>query len=847
MGEAYYLIDEKDLFKKLKSSENGLTSNEADVRKKEFGLNIIKEKDKRTGLSIFLSQFKSPFILVLLFAAIIAFFLLEITDGLIIVAIILISSILGFYQEYKSEKALQALKKYISFNTKVLRDGEKKEVDVKELVPGDIVFLKLGDIVPADIRILDSGKIYANESVITGESYPVIKYSQAIKSKNLPITKQANMLFMGSIISGGFGKGIVVSTGENTQFGKTATLLGSKEPPSDFQKGIKKFGVFLLKIVLILTIFVFAVNFFLGKGPFSSFLFALALAVGITPELLPIIITISMSRGAIRMAEKKVIIKKLSSIEDLGNMDILCTDKTGTLTENKVAIEDYFDFNGKKPKEIIEYALICNSVEEKNYTKGDIIDSAIWRYAKEGKINLREHTKIEDIEFDYDRKRMSSIAEVKGRRIIICKGNPLSILDVCKYLDKNKNIVPIANYRKRLNEKYEDLSKKGLRVIAVSYKEVGDKKSYNINDEKDLIFLGFICLFDPPKKYSEQALKKLNDLGIKIKILTGDNEFVTEYTCKKVGFKVKGKILTGEYLERMNEADFLRAIEENNVFARINPELKFKIVSCLIKKGFITGFLGDGVNDAPALKSADIGITVDGAVDVAKESADVILLQKNLEVLADGVNEGRKTFGNTTKYILNTTSANFGNMFTLSISSLYFKFLPLLPSQILLGNFVSDIPLATISADNVDKSYLKKPKHWNLKMISKFMVFFGLISSIFDVLTMALVWFFLAPNNPDMFRTVWFTESVLSEMIITFSIRTKGVFWKSKPSKILMGISILSVILTMAFIFTPLSGLFKFERLSWFILAVIFLILCGYLFITEIGKRIFYNLIYKEE
>lgn len=846
--DSYYSLKKEEVFKKLESSEKGLTTLEANERLKKYGKNIIREKDKRNIFEIFISQFKSAFILILIVATIILFALGEKVEATVIIGIILISSILGFFQEFKSEKALKSLKKYISFKSKVQRNEERKEVEVNDLVPGDVVFLNLGDIVPADLRIIESKDLYANESSITGESYPVKKDSLEIKGENIPLTKQFNMLFMGSEISGGSCKGIVVLTGENTEFGKTANILSSKEPQSDFQKGISSFGTLLTKIVFVMAIFVFASNILLGKGVFSSFLFAIALAVGVTPELLPVIMTISMSNGAMKMAEKKVIIKKLVSIEDLGNMDVLCTDKTGTLTENKISINDYFDINGNKDQQIIKYSLICNSIiSSKDKFSNNTLDKTIVEYADSKGIKYPDYERIEDIEFDYKRKRMSSVVEINGKRILICKGNTLSLLDVCSKIKYNDRIISINSSRKWIKEKFEELSKEGLRVISIAYQKVEVKKDYTIKDEKNLIFLGFLAFIDPPKKDVEEIIKKLDSLGIKVKILTGDNELVTEEICKKVGFNINGKILCGEDLEKMNEEEFLKAIEENNVFARIIPEQKSKIVSGLIKNKHITGFLGDGINDAAAIKIADVGITVDSAVDIAKENADVIILKKGLGVIAEGVLEGRKTFGNSTKYILNTISANFGNMFTLSISSLYFKFVPLLPSQILLVNFISGVPIITISSDNVDKSYLKRPKKWRIQMIRKFMIFFGIISSIFDIITMIVVWFFVAPGNPMMFRTVWFSESVLSEIFINFSLRTKEPFWKSKPSKLLVIASLIGIALTLFVLFSSLSRFFEFGKLNLISLLIVGAILISYFILVEFGKKFFYSKISKED
>jgi Mg2+-importing ATPase len=841
MDKEFYFSKETELFKKLNSSEKGLTSSGAKERIEKVGFNELPEKDKRTVVSIFFSQFNSPLILILIFASIVAGLLKEITNALIILGIVLINALLSFYQEYKSEKALKKLKGYISFRANVLRDGKNIELDTREIVPGDIVFLNIGDIVPADMRLLDSEELLVNEASITGESMPVEKICGVVR-ENASMTEMRNMVFMGSVVSGGLGKGIVVATGKNTALGKIATVLSSKEPPSDFQKGISNFGGFLLKLIFYLSIFVFAINAFLGKGILSSFLFALALAVGITPELLPVIITISLSSGAIHMAKKKVIVKKLASIEDLGNVDVLCVDKTGTLTENRVSLNDYFDIEGKKQKDIIESALMCNdAIVEEKQVSGNVIDVAIWDYAKRTGVRTERFKKIEEIEFDFSRKLMSVIIEKDRKRFLVSKGEPLSILKACSRIKKKNGTVSIKGYAEKIKFEFEKNSRRGFRVIAVACKEIGTKKDYTAKDEDGMIFLGFVNFFDPVKKSARDSIKRIKALGVEIKVLTGDNEIISEEVCKGVGLVIKNKIVTGGELEKFNETEFKKAVEENNVFARVTPEQKFRIVSELNRNGHIVGFLGDGINDAPALKVSDVGISVDSATDVAKESADVVLLDKSLAVVADGITEGRKTFGNINKYILNTTSANFGNMFTLAAASLYFKFIPLLPAQILLLNFISDVPMTSVSTDRVDDTSLHKPKRWNIQMISRFMIFFGLISTIFDIITIALIWFLLSPNNPEMFRTIWFTESVLTEIIIIFSLRTEKPFWKSKPSKTLILTSVIGVLIALGVIFIPqISSWFEFKNIGFFVAGVLVLLLAGYVATVEIGKKIFY-------
>lgn len=840
MIEKPYAADLGSLFAQLGSSQSGLSQPEAKVRLERFGMNEIPAKDRRTGVSILLAQFKSPLILILIAASILAgVFLGDSTEAEIIVAIVLVSTILGFYQEYKSEKALAELRRYISFKAKVLRDGKKTAVDVRQLVPGDIVFLNIGDLVPADLRLIEAQQLTINEAVVTGESFPAHKIAEDIKQQSAQEARQKNIALMGTTVVNGEGKGIVAATGENTMFGKTATILSAKEPPTDFQKNIKKFGTFLIRIIVFLTTFAFVTNFLLGRS--DSLLFALALAVGVTPELLPIIITIGLSRGAIHLAKKKVVVKKLIAIEDLGNIDVLCMDKTGTLTENKVSLADFFDADGNRQDELLLFAALCNNAAMENgKAVGNPIDAAILDYASQKNIAMNDWKEIEEIGFDYERRRMSAIVEKNGKNLMICKGAPEAVLQKCVSAKIKGKAIAIKKMENGLRLKFEELSRKGYRLVAVSYRKIGKKDDYSAEDEKDLVFLGTLVFSDPPKISAAEAIKRIQTLEVELKVLTGDNELLTQQVCSQLGFEIKNRVISGAELEKMGKPEFKKTIAENNVFARISPEQKFRIVKVLSEQGHIVGFLGDGVNDTPSIKAADVGITVDSAVDVAKDSADMILLEKDLSVLVDGIIEGRKTFGNIMKYILNTISANFGNMFSLAISPLFLPFIPLKASQILLANLISDGPLMTISTDDVDKENLRKPKRWNLKAISKFMIFFGAISSIFDLITMATL---LIIINADkmLFMTAWFLESVLSEIIVTFSIRTKRSLWRSKPSRMLLLTSIAAMALTIGLIYSPFGFLFEFKQLSIPLLGAIGIILLAYLALVELAKKIFYK------
>ena len=806
----------EELLSSLKTSKKGLDPKEAEKRLKQYGYNRIEERKTKTALKIFISQFKNPLIYILVFATLVAAFVGEKTEAVIIMAIIFLNSVLGFFQEYRSEKALEKLKKYIKFKAKVIRNGEKTEIDAEDLVPGDIVFLNIGDKVPADMRLIDVQDFSADESILTGESIPVYKKTDPLKKENPNPQDLINTAFMGTIVASGTATGVVVSTGGSTFFGKTASSL-EQEKRTEFEENMSRFGNFLLKVILLTTIFVFAANFLLHKGLIESLLFALALAVAITPEVLPIIITVTLSRGALKLAKKKVVVKRLSAIESIGNMNILCTDKTGTLTENKIIMTDYFDLDGKKDDRIILYSLLANSaVVTKDKITGNPLDVAIWEYAKDTSIEKFE--KVDEIEFDFERRRMSTVVKDK-KNILISKGAPEAIIEICKDIDKKKAM-----------GKVKELSSAGHRVLAVGYKEIESKKDYTKDDERNLTFLGFLTFTDPPKKTAKEALEKFHRLGVEIKVLTGDDPSVALKVCNDLGMDVKeDEVVIG----------FDGNVEKARIFARVNPEEKLEIVKRL-KEKHVVGFLGDGINDAPALKIADVGITVDTASDVAKDASDVILLKKSLNVVANGIREGRRSFGNIMKYILNTISANFGNMFTIAISSLFLKFIPLLPTQILLANFVTDMPMLSISTDNVDYDTMKRPKKWDIDLISKFMMHFGVLSSLFDFITIFILMYVLNLAVPA-FRTGWFLESCLSEITITFAIRSKKKFYKSKPSKTLVFMSAATFLLILFTIYSPIGRYFEFSKLSIPFLMLVFVILLCYFASAEILKRYFFR------
>ncbi len=846
--EKYWLKTSDETIKLLFSSRDGLTEEEAAKRLKKYGLNDIPKRKEKSAIFLFLSQFKNPLILALIAASLISIFTGGFYEAIIIVTIIFLNCSVGFFQEYKSEKDLQKLCKYIKYTAKVLRDGKVTEVDTRKIVPGDIVCLETGDRVPADLRLIEAEELEIDESIITGESFPSSKFTSPIKQEKLEPQKMANMALMGTLVVNGKGKGVVVATGMQSMFGKIVGYLKSEEPQTYFQKNVRILSNFLIKLVLIGTIFIFIINSITGKKIFDSLIFSLALAVGIIPEALPIIITVGLSGGAIRMSKKGVIVKKLISIEDLGDMDVLCVDKTGTLTENKVSLTDFCDIEGRRNEEIIELASYCISIVEKGKgVSGNPIDVAIHEYTKRKNLK-RNYEVIDQIPFDYYRRRMSVVLKRDNKFLLVCKGSPESIASICTRMKKHDGILEVD--KKKIEEKFKELSEEGLRVLAVAYKTIEKKKDYTEKDEKDLVFLGFLCFIDPPKLTAKDSLMKLKELGIEIKILTGDYALVAKRIAETLGIEIKG-IVSGEEIENASEKKLEELVEKANIFARLTPDQKVKIVSVL-RKRHVVGFLGDGVNDAPALKISDVGISVENGADVAKEAADIILTKKSLRIISEGVIEGRKTFANTGKYIMNTVSANLGNVTTLALISPFLNFLPLLPSQILLTNLLTDGPLLSISRDRVDEDELKKPKRWNIKFLRNFSLFFGGISSFFDFLTIGLILFllqatilgfsiYLPENKQAIFRTCWFLESSLSEIFITFAIRTKKRFYKSRPSTTLTLLSLIFSLLILLITFSPIGSIFELIQLDSFFFFLMFLILLTYFLIAEILKAIFYK------
>ena len=706
---------------------------------------------------------------------------------------------------------------------------------LSEIVPGDIIFLIAGDIIPADSRLISAKDLNLNQSPLTGEAFPVEKTAAPITVTS-DLTGWNNYVFQGTSVVSGTGTAVAVNTGSLTEYGKIAKTLVSKAPETEFER-MRRFGALMTEITLFLVVFVFFVNAFFfssNRTILDSLLFAVALAVGLTPELLPMIMSINLSRGAVAMSKKGVIVKRLAAIQNFGNMDVLCTDKTGTLTENKLTLTQYVDLEGNENLKVLQYGYI-NSVLETGLKSP--LDDAI---VQNKEFDVKNIQKIDEIPFDFIRKRVSVVVEFEGQRLIIAKGAPEEILKICAFCESGEVLTDFTNVcQNKFEQSYMELSAQGYRVLAVAYKKVKDDKThYSIGDEGEMVFLGFLSFLDPPKESAKESIRLLARDGVALKIVTGDNELVTKTTCQQLGFEVEGVVLGSEIALLQDDA-LSRVVEENNIFARVNPAQKDRVINALRANGHVVGYMGDGINDAPSLKTADVSISVANAVDVAKESADLILLEPDLKVLDEGVLEGRKTFGNTMKYIMMGVSSNFGTMFSVAGASLFLSFLPMTAIQILLNNLLYDLSEATIPTDNVDEEYIQKPKKLDISYIRRFMLVFGPVSSIFDFLTFFLLLEVFKVTGSG-FQTAWFVESLATQALVVFVLRTrKTPFYKSKPGKYLLLSGLAVVVVAFALPYTPFGIIFGFTPPPLMFYPALAGLIAAYLLLTEIVKKWF--------
>ena len=831
--DEFWSVPESGLLEKLGTSAGGLGTDEALRRLAGNGRNILKPSVETEWLPILLSQFKSPIIIILLFAAVLSLFLSSPADAIIILAIVFVSGLLGFWQEHGAANAVKNLLNMVRIKAAVLRDGTTAEVPIEDIVPGDVVLLSAGGIIPGDCRILDSKDLFVNEATLTGETYPAEKLAGVLPA-GTPLGKRTNTLFMGTSVVSGSGRAVIVHTGKETLFGGISEKLKLRPPETEFQHGVRRFGYFLMEVTLILVIAIFAVNVYFERPVLDSFLFSLAIAVGLTPQLLPAIISINLARGAKRMALESVIVKRLSSIENFGSMNVLCSDKTGTLTKGEVRLHSAEDVSGRESEDVLFHAYL-NAYFETGFRNP--IDEAIRAHSK---FDIEGYKKLDEVPYDFSRKRLSILLSKEGANLMVTKGALINVLSVCTHARvSGGGTEDIESVRGKIEERFANLSREGFRVLGVASRSGIGESLITKDFEKDMTFLGFITLFDPPKEGVRDTIDELERLGIELKVVTGDSREVALYVSREVGLP-DPQAVTGKELLMMSNDALLKMVSHYNVFAEVEPSQKERIINAMKKAGNVVGYMGDGINDASALHAADVGISVESAVDVAKQAADIVLLKMDLGVLVNGVREGRVTFANTLKYVFMATSANFGNMFSMAGASLFLSFLPLLPKQILLTNLMTDLPEMTIAGDSVDREMAEKPRRWDIRFIRNFMATFGLISSIFDYMTFGVL-LFIFHATTDQFRTGWFIESVISATLIILVIRTRGPFLRSRPGKYLALAVFLVICATLYLPYSRLAHLFGFHPLPPSFLIALGVIVVLYVITAEVAKKIFYK------
>ena len=777
---------------------------------------------------------------------IVSAFAQEWIDATIILLIILGSSLLGFWQEYRASTAVAKLQARVTIKATVLRDGQSQTIPAAAVVPGDVVLLAAGSLIPADGVLLVAKDFFVSQAVLTGETFPVEKkvaHNADEVAATAGLAARTNCVFMGTSVRSGTAQALIVQTGAGTAFGQIAERLKLRPPETDFEHGIRRFGYLLTVVMLTLVVVTFAINVFFQRPAIEALLFAIALAVGMAPELLPAIISINLAKGAQVMAKSGVIVRRLSAIENLGSMDVLCTDKTGTLTAGVVQLDGAFDVQGQ-PSDLVQRDAYLNAVFETGLANA--LDEAIIAKAKLIGLIATPEQKIDELPYDFVRKRLSIVVQgadgqgTDGQQRLITKGALDNVLAVCTQVQGDQGTLPFdPNQEKQIRQRYAAWSAQGYRVLGVATKPVALTANLAHDDECALTFTGFLIFFDPPKPSVLQTLRELAKLGVDVKIITGDNRLVAAHVAEAVGMTVTG-LLTGAEIGAMSDEALWQRAKSTTLFVEIDPNEKERIILALRKMGHVVGYMGDGINDAPALHAADVGISVDTAVDVAKDAADFVLLKQDLAVLRLGIEEGRRTFANTLKYVFTTTSANFGNMFSMAGASLFLPFLPLLAKQILLNNFLSDFPSLTIATDNVDPELVEKPRRWDIKFIRDIMIIFGLISSVFDFLTFGML-IFIAKAAPAEFRTGWFVESLMTELLITLVLRTRRSIFKSKPGFYLWLSTLAVTIVAVAIPYLPFGPLLGFTPLPLYVLLLLLLITVLYVVVSEVAKRLYFR------
>ena len=835
--DSFWDLPQLDLLTLIDATPAGLTSTEARRRLRENGPNSLARESRFAGLIAFLRFFANPLVLILLAASVISIVLGDRIGGSIIVAIVLLSVVVNFYVEFQARHAVEDIRKQVATTATALRDGKEIEIPVAELVRGDVVRFHVGDLAPADARLLDSKDLQVRESALTGESLAVAKAPTDLPAGQHGIADATNSVFWGTAIQTGFGTAVIVRTGKETAFGEIAQKLAAQPPETEFGRGIRHFGLMITRVIMLLVLFVLLVNVVLHRPLLESFLFSVALAVGMTPEMMPMIITITLAQSARRMAKKKVLVKQLSAIEDFGSVEILCSDKTGTLTEGEIVLDKHVDLQGRDNDEVLRLVYL------NSYFQAGIkspLDDAVLKYQRPA---VEEYKKEDEIPFDFHRKRLSVVVCHDSEHILITKGEAESIFAICANVLVDGHPVPFEpTLQAKAKETYQKLSADGYRTLGVAVRTIDEQQgACAISAETAMTLAGFAAFLDPPKAGIREVLDALKSNGVSVVVMTGDNQYVTQKVARDVGLPVD-RIVTGTEVDTMDDAALAYQAEHGAIFARVSPEQKNRVILGLQSRGHVVGYIGDGINDAPSLHTADVGISVMNGVDVAKDAAKIILLEKDLAVLNDGVMEGRRCFANIMKYIVMSTSSNFGNMFSMAAASLFLPFLPMLPTQVLLNNFLYDTSQVAVPGDNVDPALLHRPKRWQISFIQQFMMIIGPISSLYDFLTFGvLLWVFHASSNAALFRTGWFVESLATQTLVVFVIRTAGNPFRSRPSGKLL-ISVLVIALTGAVLpYSWIGAMLGFTPMPLALVGAIALLALTYLFVVQAVKTWFYR------
>ena len=831
----FWSCDINNILNSLNTTTEGLSSKEAEDRIDKFGENIFEEKKSTSKFMIFIGQFNNPITMILIFAAILSIFLKDYSDGIIILIIIMISAFLSYRHESKASDAVKKLLSSVSVTYSVLRDGKFKEIENSKLTVGDIISVKTGDMIPADCLLLDVNSLSTDESSLTGETFPVEKILGKIPA-NTVLSQRNNSLWMGTHVISGSGKAVIVNLAKDSEFGKITSSLSKKDSDTDFEKGIKDFGNLILHVTTILIGLIFIFNIVLNKPFLESFMFALALSVGLTPQMLPAIISVNLSQGAKRMSEQGVIVKKLNAIENFGSMTIMCSDKTGTITKGKVKLDSAIDYAGEKSDNLKTLSMI-NSYFQEGYKNP--IDEAILEGCTK---DFSSYKKLFEIPYSFENKLLTVVvktdSEFSNKNMMITKGALESIIKVCDRYEKSDGSTgSLDEVKSQIFNLFDNYSSKGFRVLGLAYKNI---ESTDFKNEKaeNLIFKGLLLFIDPLKDNIKDVIERMNNLGVALKMITGDNRLIAKNIGSQIGLDPE-KIMVGEELDSYSPSQLNKKVLHIDIFAEISPNQKEKIILAYKQRGEIVGYMGDGINDSPAIKQADVGISVDTAADTAKDAASIVLFKNSLEVLVSGIKEGRRTFINTLKYIFVATSANFGNLFSMAGASLFLKFLPLLPKQILLTNLLTDFPSLQIASDSVDEDWLKKPVKWDMKFIKRFMIIFGITSSVFDYITFAVL-LLLFNADEKFFQTGWMLESVISAVVVMLIVRTARPFLKSKPSKKLLLAIVGIVILLIAIAYSPINRYLGLISLPIKAFASLLAISFVYAVTAEILKKNFY-------